>query len=211
MYEESSLINKISISTGDIPANAIKYARSAGLIAWDIETSGLDWNNNEIGTCQIYIPPARIYIILVNDTTPRYLKLLLKDKGICKVFHHAMFDLRFMTYKWSVKSNNVCCTKIASKILDPWKENHSLKAIIHEHLGVEINKKMQRSDWLIKDLSNDQIMYAARDVLFLPELFSALKGKLIHSNRWELAEASFSYLPIRAYLDIIGCEDVYKY
>jgi len=202
---------KISESVGDISGSAIEKARRARLIAWDIETSGLDWKNNRIGTCQVYIPGDKIYIVLINDCTPHNLKLLLTNNDICKIFHHATFDLRFMTHNWSIKTQNVVCTKIASKILNPSMKDHSLKNILSQYLGITISKEMRLTNWTTSNLSSNQIKYAATDVFYLPRLFDALKYALINCDRWDLAEASFAYLPTRVELDILGSRDVFIY
>ena len=102
---------------GDIPLEAYDNAVHVGLVAWDIETSGLNWNEDLISTCQVYIPGTKIYIVRINETQPTYLGQLLSSPTIRKVFHHAMFDLRFMVNKWHFPISNIACTKIASKVL----------------------------------------------------------------------------------------------
>lgn len=201
----------VAISIGDIPEFAISEARHAGSIAWDIETSGLDWKYDKICTCQIFVPDSHVFVIRVCDSIPLNLKLLLNDKHVCKVFHHAPFDLRFMTYHWSTEVKNVACTKIASKILDPQKNDHSLKTILERYLGINIDKNMQTSNWLCENLTEEQLIYAVRDVLYLPRLFGMLKRELICCDRWTLAEASFDYLPTRVKLDVLGSGDVFLY
>lgn len=211
MIDLEILLDKVSIHIGDLSSFAMENAKHFKLIAWDIETSGLDWKSDVIGTCQIYFPDSQVHIVQINNTTPSHLKELLNDSGICKLFHHAMFDLRFMVSYWSIEVHNVTCTKIASKILTPSMENHSLKNIIKKYLGITLDKMLQTSNWLESDLSKEQINYAVRDVIYLPELFKILKQKLLFKERWALAEACFSYLPVKAKLDILGIKDVFAY
>lgn len=206
-----ALLSKVSIHIGDLPTPVVESARRVGLVAWDIETSGLNWKEDRIGTCQIYVPDSQVYIVRISSTPPRQLEALLNDANVCKVFHHAMFDLRFMVYQWSVGAQNVACTKIASKILDPSEKDHSLNSILQRHLGVSLDKGLRRSDWLIERLTQEQVKYAARDVLYLPQLLEKLQRTLMSCGRWCLAEACFTHLPVRVQLDILGCGDVFQY
>jgi ribonuclease D len=205
------LLNAISVYYADIPLSMVETAREVGAAALDIETSGLDWKEDRIATCQVYVPDRELAVVRVDGSVPKNLGLLLGDQSVCKLFHHAMFDLRFMAYKWSVQVQRVRCTKIASKILSPSKGSHSLKPLVREYLGVELDKTMQTSDWLVQDLSQEQLEYAAGDVFYLPLLFDLLQDGLRAVGRWSLAQASFQYLPIRVQLDILGSGDVFTY
>lgn len=204
------MIENTNIHYGDIPEFFLWQARRYDLIACDIETTGLDWKNDKIGTCQIYLPSGQIHIIQIGAERPAQLVQLLEDSSICKLFHHAIFDLRFMAFHWNVDIRSVACTKIASKILGTSK-NHSLKNLLQDHLGVQIDKGLQCSDWTSQTLSREQIEYAASDVVHLPQLFGVLHQRLEAVGRWGLAQASFDYLPTRARLDIDGVDDVFLY
>ncbi len=211
MVDLETLLDKVSIHIGDLSPSAMENAKQFKLIAWDIETSGLDWKRDVIGACQIYFPDSQVHIVRINNTTPSHLKELLNDSEICKLFHHAMFDLRFMVSNWSIEVQNVACTKIASKILTPSMENHSLKNIAKKYLGIHLDKMLQTSNWIESNLTKEQINYAVSDVIYLPELFAILKKKLLSKERWKLAETCFSYLPARVKMDILGIKDVFQY
>lgn len=197
----------------DLPECALESARRERLVGWDIETSGLNWKTDCIGTCQIFVPGQEVFVVQLNGAaaTPRNLGLLLTDKDVRKVFHHAIFDLRFMIHQWSIKPQNVACTKIASKILTPSEEDHTLKSTLQRYLRTSIDKELGNSDWLRSRLSYEQVHYAAEDVMYLPTLYSRFRQLLQAEGRWQLAEACFSYLPVRASLDILGAGDVFKY
>jgi ribonuclease D len=199
--------------TGDISSSKAQAARQMGVVGWDIETSGLDWRKDKIATCQVFIPNLDIDLILVGEANqaPPNLLSLLADPKVMKVFHHAMFDLRFMAAKWGAEARNVVCTKIASKLLEPLEDDHSLKHVLQKHLQVKIDKRSRVSNWLTQSLSQEQLDYAASDVLYLPRLFSCLKNELERADRWHLAEKSFDYLPTRVQLDILGAGDVFSY
>lgn len=196
----------------DIPNQYFDCVRKAKVVAWDIETSGLDWRNDRIGICQLYAPNEPVAIIKVGNILPKKLQSLLSDASVRKIFHHAMFDLRFMSYYWNVLPQNIACTKIASKLLDVKNENkHSLQAALKQYLGVVIDKNERLSNWLPSKLTQEQISYAARDVMYLLPLLDVLEKKLSSRELLELAHMCFAYIPIRTQLDILGYGDIYSY
>jgi len=65
-------------------------------IAWDIETTGLDWRREKIGTCQLFAEAVGAVVVSVGEDRPSALARLIEDNTVEKVFHHAPFDLRFM-------------------------------------------------------------------------------------------------------------------
>jgi len=202
---------KHKMYSDDLPRDILKIARKVGLVAWDIETSGLDWKNDQIGTCQIYIPDHQVHIVKIGKGSHEQLKDLLRDSAICKVFHHAMFDLRFMAYHWSAEVNNVACTRVASRILNPNRESHSLKALVLDYFNASLDKAPQTSNWLAKELTTQQLDYAVADVIYLPRLLEILRKGLIKQKQWDLAVASFNYIPVRVMLDILGYDDLFQY
>lgn len=204
--------NKIRIREGDLPSGSLARIRDAGVIAWDIETSGLDWRTERIAMCQLYGAGGIVEVVRVGTHPPENLSLLLADTTVTKIFHHAMFDLRFMHHNWRVIPDSVACTKVASKLLDPRGENaHSLKALVEQHLGVVLDKTEQRSDWLSAKLTDKQLFYAASDVLYLIPLLEALEVALRERDLSDLARACYRHIPTRVCLDVLGYNDVYTY
>jgi len=128
-----------------------------------------------------------------------------------KVFHHAPFDLRFLTGRWGATPRNVACTKVASKLLDKGDVDHSLKALLLRHLGVRIDKDERLSDWSADTLTESQVRYAANDVRFLIPLLACLQQGLEAAGRWNLALACFLHLPTRAALEVGSFGDVFAY
>src|SRR5689334_3155488 len=108
-----------TIYTDDIDRGFATAVAESRTVAWDIETSGLDWKTERIGTCQLFIPGGLAAIVKVKRQPPRGLITILNDPNTIKIFHHAMFDLRFMTHAWGASPRNIADTKIASKLLDP--------------------------------------------------------------------------------------------
>lgn len=204
-------VDRVLSHRQDLPVAALSQAREMGLAAVDIETSGLDWKNEQIGSCQVYIPHNQPYFVKIEERKPENILELIKDDSVLKVFHHAMFDLRFMAYNWDAVIRRVACTKIASKIANPNTDGHSLKVLISNRINRRIDKSFQTSDWMSDSHSSSQLLYATRDVLYLPFLFFSLTRELESKDRLRFASASFDYLPTRVALDILEAGDVFKY
>lgn len=182
-------------------------------LAWDIETSGLDFRNDKIGTVQLHNPNVGSVLVQVHGTTPPNLCTLLSDQHVRKVFHHAPFDLRFMLSQWSCWPQNVACTKIASKLLDPNVDpaEHSLKPLLLKYRGVVIDKSQQTSDWIATELSHEQLLYAFNDVTYLLDLHTTLTKELEDAGLIDLYNKCLDFLPVRVKLDVGGWPDVFLY
>jgi ribonuclease D len=100
------------------------------------------------------------------------------------------------------------CTKIASKLARTFTDRHGLKDLCKELLNVDLSKQQQSSDWGAAKLSDEQLRYAASDVLYLHRLREKLDEMLQREGRDALAEACFAFLPNRAELDLAGWGDV---
>lgn len=196
---------------GDVSLEVVDYAHRVGIAACDIETTGLRLGVDRLATIQIFVPNEVAVIVRPGVRPPLNVVKLLLSSGVTKIFHHATFDLAFILTAWQIMPTSVFCTKIASKILDPQRQDHSLKALLLRYFGVEISKEQRTSDWAATTLSREQTEYALRDVIYLPALIGKISSELVQQGRWNLALSSFQYLPTRATLDVLGSGDVFKY
>jgi ribonuclease D len=207
------IAHDITLLTGDVEEAFLKHVVESGRVACDIETTGLDWRVARIGTVQIATPSEIAVVQLEPGQVPDRLRELIGSASVEKVFHHAPFDLRFIARSWRVQAQRVSCTKVLSKILDPAAphEQHSLKPALERYLGVHISKDEQQSDWGRRALGAEQVAYAAADVRYLLPLLDVMTKRAVALGVWDLATASFGYLPTRVALDLRGSGDVYAY
>ncbi|MEY3961768.1 MAG: hypothetical protein RLZ08_130 [Pseudomonadota bacterium] len=155
---------------------------------------------------QISSGDEEVHLIQINRKTFKAdnLKKILEDNHIKKIFQFARFDLAVLNYYLKTDINNVYCTKIASKIGRTYTDKHGLKDLCKELLNIELSKQMQSSDWGAEILTEQQINYAASDVLYLHKIKEELDKILIRENRMELAEHCFKFLKHRVTLDLAG-------
>jgi len=193
---------KVKIHKNDLPNNL----NLGKIIAIDTETMGLDYKRDPLCLVQISSGNEEVHLVQINRKTFKAdnLKKILEDNDIKKIFQFARFDLAVLNYYLKADINNVYCTKIASKIGRTYTDKHGLKDLCKELLNVELSKQMQSSDWGSETLTEQQVNYAASDVLYLHKIKVELDKILIRENRMELAEHCFKFLKHRVTLDLAG-------
>lgn len=193
---------KVKIHKNDLPNNL-----SLGkIIAIDTETMGLDYKRDPLCLVQMSSGNEEVHLIQINRKTFKAdnLKKILEDNNIKKIFQFARFDLAVLNYYLKAEINNVYCTKIASKIGRTYTDKHGLKDLCKELLNIDLSKQMQSSDWGAETLTEQQVNYAASDVLYLHKIKVELDKILIREKRIELAEHCFNFLKHRVTLDLAG-------
>jgi len=204
----------VRVLSGDLPGDLVDAFALSGRVAWDIETTGLDWRREKIGTCQLFSETVGAVVVSVGEDRPSALATLIEDSTVEKVFHHAPFDLRFMVSAWQASPTAIRDTKVASKILDPAapNETHSLQQLVGRYLGVSLPKGAVRvSDWSASELTDEQVRYAAGDVVHLLRLLDAMEEALRACGRAELYDSCCAFLPARVTLELGDFPDVFAY
>tara|TARA_B110000003_G_scaffold147599_1_gene148607 strand:+ start:3783 stop:4394 length:612 start_codon:yes stop_codon:yes gene_type:complete len=180
------------------------------IVAIDTETMGLNPNRDRLCVVQLSSGDGNAHIIQIEKdqkTAPNLCKLL-ENHSVIKLFHFGRFDIAVLLKKFNVLTSPVYCTKIASKLVRTYTDKHGLKNLINELLELEISKQQQSSYWGSKELTTDQINYAASDVLHLHKIKTILDVRLKTEGRVEIADKCFKFLPSRAQLDIFGWPDI---
>lgn len=190
---------------GDLPAGVT----FTGSVAIDTETLGLRPQRDRLCLVQLSGGDGRAHLVQVAPPydAPR-LKAVLADAELLKIFHFARFDVAVLSKYLGVKTAPIYCTKIASKLTRTYTDRHGLKDLTGELLQVDLSKQQQSSDWGADQLSDQQLAYAASDVLYLHALKERLDMMLRREGRSALAETAFQFLATRAALDLAGFEDV---
>jgi len=196
----------IELHQGDLPAG-IDFGAA---VAVDTETMGLRPGRDRLCLIQLSAGDGTAHLVQFGKDAydaPR-LRALLADPGTIKLFHFARFDVAVLKHYLDVECTPLYCTKIASKLCRTFTDRHGLKDLCRDLIGVELSKQQQTSDWGAAELSQEQIGYAASDVLHLHALKARLDIMLAREGRTGLAQACFEFLPARADLDLAGWPDV---
>jgi ribonuclease D len=196
----------ITLHRGDLPAG-LSFGSS---VAIDTETMGLNPHRDRLCVVQLSAGDGNAHLVQMPrgpHAAPR-LAALLADAGVLKLFHFGRFDIAVLEHALGVRCEPVYCTKIAAKLTRTFTDRYGLKDLCKELIGVDLSKQQQTSDWGAEQLSDEQLAYAASDVLHLHALKAKLDALLEREGRTELAAAAFRFLPTRARLDLAGWPEI---
>ena len=94
-----------------------------------------------------------------------------EDPAIQKLVHCPGEDLRLL-HHLGCYPQNIADTEVIAKLLN--YEQTSLAKLLEIKCGIILNKKQQQSNWHLRPLLEEQLKYAADDVLYLPGLYDIL-------------------------------------
>lgn len=204
---------------------ALLDVKQAGICGLDLETTGLDPLVSRVRLAQLAVP-SKVYVadaFSISPTILEDLRKLIEDADVKKIGHNLKFDLSFIqaSYSRRLKATNIFDTMLASQVSwagfyelkptlrkakNPWKKvysNHTLKALAQRHLGVDLEKEYQASDWS-GQLSPEQIAYAGMDAAVLLPLHDILLELLQRNDLEYIAELEFNALPAVVELELQG-------
>jgi len=187
---------------GDLP-EGIGFGAA---VAVDTEAMGLNPHRDRLCLVQLSAGDGNAHLVQLASgayEAPR-LKALMADPTVTKIFHFARFDLAMIYHYLGVMAGPIYCTKIASRLARTFTDKHGLRDLCKDVLNVDLSKQQQSSDWGAATLTDQQLQYAATDVLHLHALRARLDAMLEREGRAELARAAFDFLPARVLLDLEG-------
>jgi ribonuclease D len=196
----------VILHRGDLPAG-LEFGPA---VAVDTETMGLNPFRDRLCVVQLSAGDGTSHLVqfAIGAYDAPNLKALLTDPLVTKIFHFARFDLAVLRHYLGVLTGPIYCTKIASKLARTFTDRHGLKDLCKDLLDIELSKQQQSSDWGAATLTDEQLQYAASDVLHLHALKARLDEMLEREGRAALARACFDFLPWRALLDLGGWAEV---
>jgi len=201
---------------------AVEAVRTSPLIGIDTEYDSFRYFREKLCLIQIktlkktylFDPFAKIDISSLRSS--------FSDPRVIKILHAGDNDIRILSRDYGFKFNPIFDTQKAAALLGC--RYLSLSSVVQQFLGKDLQKtkKMQRSQWESRPLTEEQILYAVRDTEHLIELYRRLSEELrekgldkkaakafeeeIASARW--AEKTFDP---RGYLRIGGCEGLNRF
>ena len=205
---------KITFAFNDIDNNLYNLYKDSIYLAVDTEAMGLIHGRDRLCLIQICneMNLTSCIKIQLNHSDSPNIKKLLEDNKIMKIFHYARFDVAALKCNLGINTSNIFCTKIASKLARTYTNKHGLKDLIHELIGIELDKSSQSSDWgSAQDLSDRQIDYAANDVRYLIDAMQKLSVILKREKRYELAQKCFKTIPVHSELDILKFSNIFEH
>ena len=211
---KSTKENEILFFKNDLSENIYKRYENSKYLAVDTEAMGLIHGRDRLCLIQIcnednLISCIKIDMCVYNSPN---IKNLFENQNILKIFHFARFDVAALKANLKIDTQNIFCTKIASKLARTYTNKHGLKDLILEMLGVDLDKSSQSSDWGNENnLSQEQINYAANDVRYLIDAMRELNIILKREGRYELARRCFEAIFVHSELDINHYSNIFEH
>jgi ribonuclease D len=183
----------VIIDTEEALAAWAKQIAGAKLIAVDTESDSFHHYREKVCLVQMTVGDADAIIDPLATQTLEPLREMFEDPSVVKVFHDAVYDLICLRRDFNLHLRGLFDTMVASRLLG--KRNFGLAAVLDEYFGFKADKRMQRSDWARRPLSEEQLLYARYDTHFLPRLTTLLQAELEKADRWLWAREEFTRLP----------------
>jgi ribonuclease D len=189
------------VSTPEQLQEAVKDLNTKQELALDLE---FDQNRFTYGfnLCLIQVTDGKGICYIIDpfglpDLQPFF--LLLENKAIMKIIHHSNNDILLLD-KMGCSIQNVMDTDVAAKILN--YERSSLATVLKEEFNIEIDKSQQSSNWNKRPLTEQQLQYAAIDVVYLHEVKDKLLAEIERVGRLHWLEEENRLLERLKYTEV---------
>ena len=108
-------------------------------------------------------------------------KILNKKKNTL-IIHSSRQDLEIFLSIVKKILFNIFDTQIAA-LFNGYKETPSYKKLVQDFCRINIDKSLQKENWLKRPISEERINYLINDVYYLRIIFNKLNNKLIKKNK----------------------------
>jgi DNA polymerase I-like protein with 3'-5' exonuclease and polymerase domains len=193
------------------PIEGVAVLRTDNEISFDIETTGLSpWKSN-IALMQFYGNRTQkpVLIRVFDGVVPGAVKDLFNEGGRTFVGHNAMqFDVLFLAAQdvnW--RANKWYDTLIGEGVISTTSRrdvSRNLKNSVRRRLGLDIDKDIAHGGWTAEHLTNEQLVYAMNDVLYLLELKDEQIDKATQQGQYEALQMEMDLAPIVSRMTING-------
>jgi DNA polymerase-1 len=182
----------------------------------DCETTGLDVVSDKV--CLVQLAPADGSPVVIVDTRavdPRALVPLVEaDAGPVLVGHNLEYDLSMLH---QASGGALFCpstrwlfdTELLERLLGAsWttapRGTYSLQQLVQRYLNQDLPKDERLSDWNARELSRDQLDYAAKDAAAVQALAMPVRDAIMAAGMRDVAKVELGCLPFMVWLDVSG-------
>ena len=161
------------------------------VITVDTEFARVNTYYPEVGLIQIFNGEQCFLIDPISLPDLKPLRRLMLSPSIIKVFHSCSEDLEVFQHAMGLIPNPIFDTQIGAALLGIGF-SASYQSLVGHYLGIELSKYETRSDWLKRPLTENQLKYAALDVVHLYDVYNAELEALSEADRlgWASEECS---------------------
>jgi ribonuclease D len=166
-----------------------QHASQAEAIAVDTEFVRTRTLYPQLGLIQIYDGKQLVLVdpLAIDDFSS--LTELLINPNVVKILHSCSEDLETFWHAFKVMPTPIFDSQFAASIVGMGPALGYAK-LVEIMLEVTVDKGESRTDWLARPLRVEQCDYAAKDVLYLFQLYPELKARVEEQNKlpWVYSE-----------------------
>ncbi|MCU4674500.1 ribonuclease D [Catenovulum sp. 2E275] len=135
----------------------------------------------QLGLVQIY-DGEQVYLIdpLTIHQWDSF-KQLLENPQVIKIIHSCSEDIEVLKTAFNAKPQGLYDTQIAEGLISA-KPAMGLAVLVEKYTQVQLDKGHARTNWLKRPLSQEQLKYAADDVLYLLSVYRQQQAILQQKN-----------------------------
>lgn len=171
---------------------AVDDLDNSDILSIDTEYDSFRYFREKLCLVQIKAKAATYIFDPLNKFDLSFLGKYFANPEVVKILHAADNDIRLLKRDYAVVFENIFDTHRAAYLLG--FQQLSLEKMINHFLGVELNKskKVQRSRWDTRPLSEEQLQYGVQDVTYLPALYKEQVTQLRKKGLEESAQDAFA-------------------
>lgn len=172
--------------------HAVDDFEQAKILSIDTEYDSFHYFREKLCLIQIHANNTVYIFDPLDNLSMSFLGRYFDNQHIVKILHAADNDIRLLKRDYNFNFKNIFDTHRAALLLG--FKQLSLEKMIKEFVGVELkkNKKIQRSHWDNRPLTEEQLEYAAQDVIYLPALYEKQSSALHERKLNVTAEEAFA-------------------
>ncbi len=118
---------------------------------------------------------------------------VINQPSIIKVLHSCRQDLEIFYKMTGEVTAPVFDTQLAAPLLG-FQDNPGYAMLVSSFLNINLSKAHTRTDWSVRPLTQDQLQYAADDVIYLCQIYEKMTQKLEQMGRINWLENDFKAL-----------------
>ena len=168
----------------------LRYAgrdiQTSAILCIDTEYDSFRYFHDKLCLIQIKSDKRSYLFDPLNGMDLSFLASPFNNPAVLKVLHAGDNDIRLLNRDYGFTFRNVFDTHRAASLLGC--HYLSLATLIKQYLNIDLEKKkkVQRSQWDIRPLTEEQLTYAVLDTAYLKPLYEILAGE-IRSRKLERA------------------------
>lgn len=183
---------------------SLKLLSTLSIVGLDTETSGLDCHNDTLLSLQLGCYDFQVVVDCTKINILLYKDYLESNREF--LFWNAKFDLKWL-YKYNIIPKKVYDGYLAEKLMylgyPSGYHSMSLKSAGEQYLNIELDKTI-RGQIIWKGLTDDVIIYAAKDVQYLEKIKNAQYKELSKKELLTAIEYENKFVLALAYEEFCG-------